>query len=121
MRALYVAMFLAAGVSVGLSATLPVNSATLVALYAAWMLAPYLTLTTVMVIAERRTSLMATAVATLLGAVGALPPVVMMALFDENALAGFLPIYQAAAIALLLPTAKWLLARIDVTPPKPPA
>jgi hypothetical protein len=70
-----------------------------------------------MVIAERRTSLMATAVATLLGAVGALPPVVMMSLFDEHAHVRFLPIYQAGAIALLLPAAKWLLARIEVRPP----
>jgi len=112
---MYVLMFLAAGGSV-LSATVLDNSAAVNLLYAAWMLAPYLILTIVMV-AERRTSLMATAVATLLGALGALPPLVMMSIFDGNVYARFLPIYQAGAIALLLPTAKWLLACIDVRPP----
>jgi hypothetical protein len=41
----------------------------------------------------------------------------MMSLFDEHAHVRFLPIYQAGAIALLLPAAKWLLARIEVRPP----
>lgn len=114
---MYVVMFLVAGGSVWLSATLPDNSAAVYLLYAAWMLAPYLVLTAVMVV-ERRTSLMATAVTTLFGAVGALPPLVMMSLLDESAHARLLPLYQAGAIAVLLPTAKWLVARIDARPPR---
>ena len=108
-------MLLAAGGSVWLSATLPDNSAAVNLLYTAWMLAPYLVLTIAMVV-ERRTSWMATAVATLFGAVGALPPAIIVSLFEGSWHARLLPIYQAGAIALLLPAAKWLLARIDVRP-----
>ena len=113
---MYVLLFLAAGALASLSAALLDNSAAVNLIYAAWMLAPYLVLTIVMV-AERRTSLMATAVTTLLGAVGALPPAVMVSLLEESWHTRFLPLYQAGVIAVLLPTAKWLLARIDVRPP----
>ncbi len=59
---------------------------------------------------------MATAVATLLGGCGALTSVGLMTLFDGSE-DRFIPLYQAGAIAVLVPTDKWIMARIDMKSP----
>jgi hypothetical protein len=114
---MYVLMLVAAGGSVLLNDALGANSLAVDLLNTSWILAPYLVLTAVMAIGEKRTLLLSTAVATLLGAVGALTSVVMMTLFEDGIDARLVPIYQAGAIAVLLPTCKWLIARFDVMPP----
>lgn len=114
---LYGLTFLAAGGSVLLNEALEANSVATNLLNTAWILAPYLVLTAVMVIAEKRTSFLAIAVATLLGSVGALTSVVLMPLFEASMNARLVPIYQAGAIVVLVPTCRWLMAIID---PKPP-
>lgn len=111
---MYAVIFLAAGGSVLLNEVLEANSGAANILNTSWIFAPYVVLTAVMVIAERRTSLLAIAVATLFGAVGALTSVVLMPLFEGGINATFVPIYQAAAIAVLVPACRWLVAKIDV-------
>jgi hypothetical protein len=111
-----VLIFVAAVASVLLTEFLEPDSVARNLLSTAWIIAPYLVLTTVAVIAERRTSLMATAVATLLGGCGALTSVGLMTFF-EGSDDRFIPLYQAAAIAVLVPAYRWLMTRIDVRPP----
>ena len=111
-----VLVFVAAAASVLLGGFLEPNSLASNLLSTAWILAPYFVLTAVAVSAERRTSLMATAVATLLGGCGALTSVALMTLFDGSE-DRFIPLFQAAAIAVLVPAYRWLMTRIDVRPP----
>ena len=113
----YVVIFFAAGGSVLLSEALRANSVARNLLHTAWILAPYLVLTSVAVIAERRTSLMATAVATLLGGCGALTSVALMTFF-EGSEDPLIPLYQAGAIAVLVPTYRWLMIKIEPKPPQ---
>jgi len=116
---MYGAIFVAAGGSVLLNIALGANSAAAALVNTSWILAPYVALTAVTAIGEGRTSLPSTAVATLLGAVGALTSVVMMMLSEDGIDARFVPIYQAVAIAVLLPTCSWLMSRFDAMPPAP--
>jgi hypothetical protein len=111
-----VLVFVAAVASIVWAGFLEPNSPARNLLNTAWILAPYLVLTTVAVIIERRTSLLATAVATLLGGCGALTSVGLMTFF-EGSDDRFIPLYQAAAIAVLVPAYRWLMTRIDVRPP----
>jgi hypothetical protein len=111
-----VLIFAAAAASVLLSEILEPNSLARNLLNTSWILAPYLVLTAVMV-AEKRTSLLATAITTLLGAVGALPSVVIMTAVEGGTAARFVPIYQAGGIAVLMPACRWITARIDAKPP----
>jgi hypothetical protein len=111
-----VLVFAAAVASIVWSGFLEPNSLARNLLSTAWIIAPYLVLATVAVISERRTSLLATAVATLLGGCGALVSVGAMTVFDgiEDR---FIPLLQAGAIAVLVPTYRWLMTRMDVKPP----
>jgi hypothetical protein len=111
-----VLVFVAAAASVLLGGFLEPNTLARNLLSTAWIIAPYLVLTAVAVIGAKRTSLLATAVATLLGGCGALTSVALMALF-EGTEDRFIPLYQAGAIAVLVPIYKWLMARIDVNSP----
>lgn len=113
---MYVLIFAAAGGSILLGDALGPNSVAVNLLNASWILAPYLVLTAVTAISEKRTSLLATAVVTLLGAVGSLTSVVMTTL-EGTSDVRLVPLYQAGAIAVLLPTCKWILPRIEVRPP----
>lgn len=113
---MYALIFLAAGGSVWLNDTLEADSVATNLLNTSWLLAPYLVLITVMVGAEKRTSFLAIAVATLFGAVGALTSAVMMPLFEGGISPRLVPIYQAGAIVALVSACRWLVARIDVKP-----
>lgn len=76
-------------------------------------------LSTVTVVAHKRTSLLAIAVATLFGAVGALASVAMMTIFEAGIITRLLPICQAGAIGVLLPACWWVIEKTDTTqPPK---
>lgn len=113
---LYVLLFAAAIGSVLLSEALGASLAANL-LWTSWMLAPYLVLTAVTVLVEKRTSLPATAVATLLGAVGALGPALIATLVESDVAARLVPISQAGAIAALVPTCRWLISHVDAKPP----
>lgn len=113
---LYVLLFVAAIGSMLLSEALGASLAANL-LWTSWMLAPYLVLTAVTVFVEKRTSLLATAVVTLLGAVGALGPVLMATLVESDVTARLVPIFQAGAIAALVPTCRWLISHVDAKPP----
>jgi len=82
-------------------------------LLAFWLLAPYLVLLTVMVVIDKRTSLLATAVATLCGSIGALAPAAAIAVFGAGTIDRLVPLVQAGAIAVLLPAWRWIVVRID--------
>ena len=112
----YVVIFLAAGGSVLLSEAFSANSVASNLLNTAWIIAPYFVLTAAAVIGEKRTSLLATAVATLLGGCGALVSVGLMTVF-EGVDDRFIPLFQAGAIAVLVRVYKWLMAGIDVNSP----
>lgn len=114
---LYALIFGAAAGSVLLNGALGANSVVVTLLDTVWTLAPYLVLSAVMAIAEKRTSLLATAVATLLGAVGALVPAVMTRMFEAGVDVRLVPIPQAMAIAVLLPICKVIVTRFDARPP----
>ena len=115
MRDIYLSLFLAAGASLLLTASLKPNSAATNLLNAAWLLAPYAVLIALM-IAQRRTSLMATGIATLLGAAGTLASALVMRIVASDAerdvVARFVPAYQAAAVALLIPVCRWLVGKV---------
>jgi hypothetical protein len=110
-----VLIFVAAVASVLWSETLETGSFARDLLNTSWLLAPYLVLTAVM-IAERRTSLLAIAIVTLFGAVGALTSVVVTTVVQGGVADRLLPIYQAGAIAALVPTCRWMIVRIDTKP-----
>ena len=114
---MYVLIFAAAGGSILLGDALGPNSVAVNLLNASWIVAPYLVLTAVTAISEKRTSLLATAVVTLLGAVGSLTSVVMTTLLEGTSDFRLVPLYQAGAIVVLLPICKWIVPRIDVRPP----
>ena len=114
---MYVLIFAAAGASILLGEALGPNSVAVNLLNASWIVAPYLVLTAVTAISEKRTSFLATAVVTLLGAVGSLTSVVMTTLFEGTSDFRLVPLYQAGAIAVLLPTCKWIVPKIEVRPP----
>ena len=114
---MYVLIFAAAGSSILLADALAPNSVAVDLLHAVWLLAPYLVLTGVTALSDKRVSLLATAVVTLLGAVGSLTSVVVMTLFEDSSDVRLVPLYQAGAIALLLPTCKWIIPRIEMKPP----
>ena len=115
MRLIYLSVFVAATASVLLTASLEPNSSAANIVNAAWLLAPYAVLIA-LIIARRRTSLMATAVATLLAAAGTLASLLVMRIFASDAerdiVARFVPMYQATAIAVLIPVCRWLVGKV---------
>jgi len=109
-----VLLFVAASGSVLLGEMLEPNTVARNLLNTAWLLAPYLVLMAVMV-ADTRTSLLATAIATVLGSVGALTSVVVMTAVEGGIADRFVPIYQAGGIAALVPACRWITSRMDTT------
>jgi hypothetical protein len=114
--ATYVALVVAAVLSVGVSQLLGPNSTFGNLLHAVWMLASYLVLTAVVLMGDRRRSLQATAIATLLGAVGALTPILAMQLVDGAVAARLVPVYQAGVAVLLVPICRWVISQTGVPP-----
>lgn len=110
---LLASIFVAALASVLVGESLEENSMARNLLNVGWILAPYLVLMTVMVVIDKRTSLMAIAVATLCGSIGALASVAAMTFFEAGTMDRLAPIVQAGAIAVLLPACRWIVARID--------
>jgi hypothetical protein len=106
----HVALLVAALASVMLNQALGTDSTVSNVVSALWILAPYLLLTAVL-LRERRTSLPAVAIATLLGSVGALTPIVVLQVADSTVSARLVPLTQAGAAALLVPVCRWLTAR----------
>ena len=106
----HVALLVAALASVMLNQALGTDSTVSNVLSAVWILAPYLLLTAVL-LRERRTSLQAVAIATLLGSVAALTPIVVVQIADSTLAARLVPLTQAGAAALLVPVCRWLTAR----------
>lgn len=115
MRRIYLSVFLAATASVLLTANLEPNSSAANLINAAWLLAPYAVLIA-LIGTLRRTSLMATAVATLLAATGTLASLLMIRIFasdaEDDIAARFVPIYQATATAVLIPVCRWLVGKV---------
>jgi hypothetical protein len=114
--ATHIAIGAAAVASVWVSQVLGHNSAFGNLLNALWMLAPYLVLIAVVLIGERRRSLQSTAIATLLGAVGALTPILAMQLVDSAVAARLVPVYQAGVAVLLVPICRWVISQAGVPP-----
>jgi uncharacterized membrane protein SirB2 len=106
----HVALLVTALASMMLNQALGTDSTASNVLSAVWILAPYLLLTAVL-LRERRTSLQAVAIATLLGSVGALTPIVVVRIADSTVAARLVPLTQAGAAALLVPVCQWLTAR----------
>lgn len=112
---MYALIFLGAGTCTTILATLEPNSRVGDVIITAWLLAPYLVLTAVMVITQK-TSLLATAITVLLGSVGALTPLLLMTLvdshFDVTIAARLVPLIQAGAITLLVPACRWVVGTL---------
>ena len=111
----HVALLVAALASVMLNQALGTDSHVSNVLSALWILAPYLLLTAVL-LRERRTSLQAVAIATLLGSVGALTPIIAVQIADSTVAARLVPLTQAGAAALLVPVCRWLTERFTGKP-----